>query len=173
MDHTMPDLPPRAEPSSRHDAELVFRQLGLLAAASLVWLLMACSCLTGSANSALRLQQISGLLLSGFFLSRFWQRQRKIRYRAAEDCLLVYAVSLRGWQLAAHYPLDGFAGLYRGGKGSIAEVWLAGKNDGQDVLLDRIFLGTGTLQKRFAAGLADLSQATGLPVFESGEATSK
>ena len=171
MTHTMPDLPPRAEPSSRHDAELVFRQLGLLAAASLGWLLMACSCLTGSANSTLRMQQISSLLLSGFFLSRFWQRQRKIRYRAAEDCLLVYAVSLRGWRLVARYPLDGFAGLYRGGKGLIAEVWLAGKNGGQDVLLDRIFLGTGALQKRFAAGLADLSQATGLPVLESGEAT--
>ena len=170
MAHTMPDLPLRAEPSNRHDAELVFRQLGLLTVASLVWLLMACSCLTGSANSALRLQQISGLLLSGFFLSRFWQRQRKIRYRAAEDCLLVYAVSLRGWRLAARYPLDGFAGLYRGGKGSIAEVWLAGKNGGQDVLLDRIFLGTGVLQKHFAAGLANLSRATGLPVLEPGEA---
>ena len=111
MAHTMPNLPPRAEPSSRHDTELVFRQLGLLTAASLAWLLMACSCLTGSANTALRMQQISGLLLSGFFLSRFWQQQRKIRYRAAEDCLLVYAVSLRGWRLAARYPLDGFAGL--------------------------------------------------------------
>lgn len=111
MAHTMPDLPPRAEPSNRHDMELVFRQLGLLAAASLVWLLIACSCLTGSANSALRLQQISGLLLSGFFLSRFWQRMHKIRYRAVEDCLLVYAVLLRGWRLAARYPLDGFAGL--------------------------------------------------------------
>lgn len=161
----------RAEPSNRHDAELVFRQLGLLAAASLVWLLIFFSCLTGSANSALRLQQISGLLLSGFFLSRFWRRMRKIRYRAAEDCLLVYTASLRGWQLAARYPLDGFIGLYRGGKGSIAEVWLAGKNGGQDVLLDRIFLGTGALQKRFAAGLADLSWATGLPVLEPGEAT--
>ena len=171
MAHTMPDLPPRAESSNRHDAELVFRQLGLLAAASLVWLLMACSCLAGSANSALRMQQISGLLLSGFFLSRFWRRMRKIRYRAAEDCLLVYAVLLRGWRLAARYPLDGFAGLYRGGKRSIAEVWLAGKNGGQDVLLDRIFLGTGTLQKRFAAGLSDLSRATGLPVLEPGEAT--
>ena len=116
MAHTMPNLPPRAEPSSRHDTELVFRQLGLLTAASLAWLLIALSCLTGSANSALRLQQISSLLLSGFFLSRFWQRQRKIRYRAAEDCLLVYAMSLRGWRLAARYPLDGFAGLYRGGK---------------------------------------------------------
>ena len=171
MAHTMPDLPPRAEPSNRHDAEQVFRQLGLLAVASLVWLLIAFSCLTGSANITLRMQQISGLLLSGFFLSRFWQRMRKIRYRAAEDCLLVYAVSLRGWRLAARYPLGGFIGLYRGGKGSIAEVWLAGKNGGQDVLLDRIFLGTGALQKRFAAGLADLSQATGLPVLESGEAT--
>lgn len=161
----------RAEPSSRHDVELVFRQLGLLTAASLVWLLIALSCLTGSANSTLRMQQISSLLLSGFFLSRFWQRMRKIRYRAAEDCLLVYAVSLRGWRLAARYPLDGFVGLYRGGKGLIAEVWLAGKNGGQDVLLDRIFLGTGTLQKRFVAGLADLSRATGLPVLEPGEAT--
>lgn len=36
MTHTMPDLPPRAEPSSRHDTELVFRQLGLLTVASLV-----------------------------------------------------------------------------------------------------------------------------------------
>ena len=139
--------------------------------ASLVWLLIALSCLTGSADTTLRLQQISGLLLSGFFLSRFWQRMRKIRYRAAEDCLLVYAASLRGWQLVARYPLDGFIGLYRGGKGSIAEVWLAGKNGGQDVLLDRIFLGTGALQKRFAAGLADLGHATGLPVLEPGEAT--
>ena len=171
MAHTMPDLPPRAESSSRHDAELVFRQLGLLTAASLVWLLIALSGLTGSADTALRMQQISGLLLSGFFLSRFWQRQRKIRYRAAEDYLLVYAVSLRGWRLVARYPLDGFAGLYRGGKDSIAEVWLAGKNGGQDVLLDRIFLGTGALQKRFAAGLVDLSRATGLPVLEPGEAT--
>ena len=171
MAHTMPDLPPRAEPSSRHDTELVFRQLGLLTAASLVWLLIALSCLTASANSTLRMQQISSLLLSGFFLSRFWQGMRKIRYRAAEDCLLVYAVSLRGWRVATRYPLDGFAGLYRGGKGSIAEVWMAGKNGGQDVLLDRIFLGTGALQKRFAASLADLSQATGLPVLESGEAS--
>ena len=123
MSNEIKKLSHRAEPSSRHDVELVFRQLGLLAAASLVWL------------------------------------------------LLVYAVSLRGWRLVARYPLDGFAGLYRGGKGSIAEVWLAGKNGEQDVLLDRIFLGTGALQKRFAAGLADLSQATGLPVLESGEAT--
>jgi hypothetical protein len=171
MAHTMPNLPPRAEPSSWHDTELVFRQLGLLTVASLVWLLIALSCLTGSADTTLRLQQISGLLLSGFFLNRVWQRMRKIRYRAAEDCLLVYAASLRGWQLVARYPLDGFIGLYRGGKGSIAEVWLAGKNGGQDVLLDRIFLGTGALQKRFAAGLADLSRATGLPVLEPGEAT--
>ena len=171
MAHTMPDLPSRAEPSNRHDVELVFRQLGLLAAASLVWLLIFFSCLTGSANSELRLQRISGLLLSGFFLNRVWQRMRKIRYRAAEDCLLVYAVSLRGWRLAARYPLDGFIGLYRGGKGSIAEVWLAGKNGEQDVLLDRIFLGTGALQKRFAAGLADLSRATGLSVLEPGEAS--
>ena len=89
MAHTMPNLPPRAEPSSRYDTELVFRQLGLLTAVSLVWLLIALSCLTGSADTALRMQQISSLLLSGFFLSRFWQRQRKIRYRAAEDCLLV------------------------------------------------------------------------------------
>lgn len=147
MAHTMPDLPPRAEPSSRHDTELVFRQLGLLTVASLVWLLLALSCLMGSANSALRMQQISSLLLSGFFLSRFWQRQRKIRYRATEDCLLVYAVSLRGWRLAARYPLDGFIGLYRGGK------------------------GTGALQKRFVAGLADLSHATGLPLLEPSEAT--
>ena len=84
---------------------------------------------------------------------------------------VVHAVSLRGWRLAARYPLDGFIGLYLGGKGSIAEVWLAGKNGGQDVLLDRIFLGTGALQKRFATGLADLSRATGLPVLEPGEAT--
>lgn len=74
MSNEIKKLPHRAEPSSRHDVELVFRQLGLLAAASLVWLLMACSCLTGSANSTLRMQQISSLLLSGFFLSRFWQR---------------------------------------------------------------------------------------------------
>lgn len=40
----------RAEPSSRHDTELVFRQLGLLTAVSLVWLLIALSCLTGSAD---------------------------------------------------------------------------------------------------------------------------
>ena len=123
MSNEIKKLLPRAEPSSRHNTELVFRQLGLLTAASLVWLLIALSCLTGSADTALRLQQISSLLLSGFFLSRFWQRQRKIRYRAAEDCLLVYAVSLSGWRLVARYPLDGFAGLYRGGKGSIVEVW--------------------------------------------------
>ena len=171
MTHTMPDLSPRAEPSSRQDTELVFRQLGLLTAASLVWLLIALSCLMGVANTALRMQQISGLLLSGFFLGRCWQRVCKIRYSASEDCLLVYAVSLRGWRLAGSYPLDGFTGLYRSGKGSIAEVWLAGKNGGQDVLLDRIFLGTGALQKRFVTGLADLSHATGLPLLEPSEAT--
>ena len=74
-----------------------------------------------------------------------------------------------GWPLVIRWT--DLPGLYRGGKVSIAEVWLAGKNGGQDVLLDRIFLGTGALQKRFAAGLTDLSQATGLPVLESGEAT--
>ena len=60
MPNEIKKLPHRAEPFSRHDTELVFRQLGLLAAASLVWLLMACSCLTGSANTAMPLQQISG-----------------------------------------------------------------------------------------------------------------
>ncbi|MBH5330189.1 hypothetical protein H9Q10_10995 [Eikenella sp. S3360] len=166
MSNEIKKLPLRDEPAGRHDTELVLRQMGLLSALTLGWLLFACSWLTGEADTALRLQQISGLLLTGFFLGRCWRGLRKIRYRAEEDCLSVYAVSLRGWRLAGHYPLADFAGLYRGGEGTIAEVWLAGKNGGQDVLLDRIFLGTGALRKRFAACLAELSRATGLPVRE-------
>lgn len=125
-------------------------------------------------NQQWRLLWLTVLLFAAWRLAYHWHTLRKVRYNVQEDTLTVYRLRRFKWQPEKHYALSEFCSIYcrkkYGGMGVKAgEIWLAGKEGGNDVrLLEADFLSRDNRQAAEVTA-KQISLATGLPLLEYAE----
>ena len=121
-----------------------------------------------------RLFWLAALLFVAWWFVRSWNTLHKARYNAQEDTLTVYHLRGFKWQPEKHYALSGFCGIYCREKYSSmgtreGEIWLAGKEGGNDVrLLKADFLWRDNRQAAVATA-KKIARTTGLPLLEYAE----
>ena len=111
------------------------------------------------------------LLFAAWRLAYHWHTLRKVRYNVQEDALTICRLRGFKWQPEKHYALSGFCGIYCREKYSsmgvkAGEIWLAGKEGGNDVrLLKADFLWRDNRQAAVATA-KKIARTTGLPLLE-------
>ena len=125
-----------------------------------------------------RLFWLAALLFAAWWFVRSWNTLHKARYNAQEDTLTVYRLRGFKWLPEKHYALSGFCGIYCREKYSRmgareGEIWLAGKEGGNDVrLLKADFLWRDNRQAAVATA-KKIARTTGLPLLEYAEPSEK
>ena len=168
---TQPNLPERAAPKTSGRMEFAVYSLAALLSRIPFLLLVLLILLGGFEFSQKWLFWLAVLLFAGWRLAYHWHTLHKARYNAQEDTLTVYRLRRFKWQPEKHYALSGFCGIYCREKYSSmgareGEIWLAGKEGGNDVrLLKADFL---LRDNRQAAEVTakQIARTTGLPLLE-------
>lgn len=171
---TQPHLPERTALRSEGKTEFAVYSLAALLSRIPFLLLVLLILLGGFEFSQKWLFWLAVLLFAGWRLAYHWHTLHKARYNAQEDTLTVYRLRRFKWQPEKHYVLSAFCGIYCREKYSSmgvreGEIWLAGKEGGNDVrLLKADFL---LHDNRQAAEVTakKISLATGLPLLEYAE----
>ena len=121
-----------------------------------------------------RLFWLAALLFAAWWFVRSWNTLHKVRYNAQEDTLTVYRLRGFKWLPKKYCALSTFCGIYCREKYSsmgvkAGEIWLAGKEGGNDVrLLKADFLWRDNRQAAEVTA-KQISLATGLPLLEYAE----
>ena len=171
---TQPKLPERAAPKTSDRMEFAVYSLAALLSRIPFLLLVLLILLGGFEFSQKWLFWLAVLLFAGWRLAYHWHTLHKVRYNAQEDTLTVYRLRRFKWQPEKHYALSEFCGIYCREKYSSmgareGEIWLAGKEGGNDVrLLKADFL---LRDNRQAAEVTakQIARTTGLPLLEYAE----
>ena len=169
IEEERPNLPERAAPKTSGRMEFAVYSIGTLFSRLLflpfvlllVWIKFGWQ----------RLFWLAALLFVAWWFVRSWNTLHKVRYNAQEDTLTVYHLRGFKWQPEKHYALSGFCGIYCREKYSSmgtreGEIWLAGKEGGNDVrLLKADFLWRDNRQAAEATA-KKIARTTGLPLLE-------
>ena len=168
---TQPDLPERAAPKTSGRMEFAVYSLAALLSRIPFLLLVLLILLGGFEFSQKWLFWLAVLLFAGWRLAYHWHTLHKARFNAQEDTLTVYRLRRFKWQPEKHYALSAFCGIYCREKYSSmgareGEIWLAGKEGGNDVrLLKADFLLRDNRQAAVATA-KQIARTTGLPLLE-------
>ncbi|WP_455229225.1 hypothetical protein, partial [Kingella denitrificans] len=168
---TQPKLPERAAPKTSGRMEFaVYSPAALLS--RIPFLLLVLLMLWGGFEFSQKwLFWLAVLLFAVWRLAYHWHTLHKVRYNAQEDTLTVYRLRRFKWLPKKHCALSAFCGIYcrekYGGMGVKAgEIWLAGKEGGNDVrLLKADFLLRDNRQAAVATA-KQIARTTGLPLLE-------
>ena len=172
IEEERPNLPERAAPKTSGRMEFAVYSIGTLFSRLLflpfvlllVWIEFGWQ----------RLFWLAALLFAAWWFVRSWNTLHKARYNAQEDTLTVYRLRRFKWQPEKHYALSAFCGIYCREKYSSmgtreGEIWLAGKEGGNDVrLLKADFLWRDNRQAAEATA-KKIARTTGLPLLEYAE----
>ena len=168
---TQPHLPERSALRSEGETEFAVYSFAALLSRIPFLLLVLLILLGGFEFSQKWLFWLAVLLFAGWRLAYHWHTLHKARYNAQEDTLTVYRLRRFKWQPEKHYALSGFCGIYCREKYSsmgakAGEIWLAGKEGGNDVrLLKADFLLRDNRQAAVATA-KQITRTTGLPLLE-------
>ncbi|WP_094576032.1 hypothetical protein [Kingella denitrificans] len=171
---TQPNLPERAAPKTSGRMEFAVYSLAALLSRIPFLLLVLLILLGGFEFSQKWLFWLAVLLFAGWRLAYHWHTLHKARFNAQEDTLTVYRLRRFKWQPEKHYALSAFCGIYCREKYSSmgareGEIWLAGKEGGNDVrLLKANFLLRDNRQAALATA-KKIAHTTGLPLLEYAE----
>ena len=171
---TQPHLPERSALRSEGETEFAVYSFAALLSRIPFLLLVLLILLGGFEFSQKWLFWLAVLLFAGWRLAYHWHTLHKARYNAQEDTLTVYRLRRFKWQPEKHYALSGFCGIYCREKYSSmgtreGEIWLAGKEGGNDVrLLKADFLWRDNRQAAEATA-KKIARTTGLPLLEYAE----
>jgi len=174
IEEERPNLPERAAPKTSGRMEFAVYSIVALLSRIPFLLLVLLILLGGFEFSQKWLFWLAVLLFAGWRLAYHWHTLHKARYNAQEDTLTVYRLRRFKWQPEKHYALSAFCGIYCREKYSsmgvkAGEIWLAGKEGGNDVrLLKADFL---LRDNRQAAEITakQIARTTGLPLLEYAE----
>ena len=167
---TQPKLPERAAPKTSGRMEFAVYSIGTLFS-RLLFFLPFVLLLVWIEFGWQRLFWLAALLFAAWWFVRSWNTLHKVRYNAQEDTLTVYRLRGFKWQPEKHYALSGFCGIYCREKYSsmgvkAGEIWLAGKEGGNDVrLLKADFLWRDNRLAAVATA-KKIARTTGLPLLE-------
>ena len=173
---TQPKLPERAAPKTSGRMEFAVYSIGTLF--SRLLFLPFVLLLVWIESGWQRLFWLAALLFAAWWFVRSWNTLHKVCYNAQEDTLTVYRLRGFKWQPEKHYALSGFCGIYCREKYSsmgvkAGEIWLAGKEGGNDVrLLKADFLWRDNRQAAVATA-KKIARTTGLPLLEYAEPSEK
>ena len=168
---TQPHLPERSALRSEGKTEFAVYSLAALLSRIPFLLLVLLILLGGFEFSQKWLFWLVVLLFAGWRLAYHWHTLHKARYNAQEDTLTVYRLRRFKWQPEKHCVLSAFCGIYCREKYSSmgvreGEIWLAGKEGGNDVrLLKADFLLRDNRQAALATA-KKIARTTGLPLLE-------
>ena len=168
---TQPHLPERSALRSEGKTEFAVYSFVALLSRIPFLLLVLLILLGGFEFSQKWLFWLAVLLFAGWRLAYHWHTLHKARYNAQEDTLTVYRLRRFKWQPEKHYALSAFCGIYCREKYSSmgareGEIWLAGKEGGNDVrLLKADFLLRDNRQAAVATA-KQIARTTGLPLLE-------
>lgn len=168
---TQPHLPERSALRSEGETEFAVYSLAALLSRIPFLLLVLLILLGGFEFSQKWLFWLAVLLFAGWRQAYHWHTLHKARYNAQEDTLTVYRLRRFKWQPEKHYALSAFCGIYCREKYSSmgvreGEIWLAGKEGGNDVrLLKADFLLHDNRQAAVATA-KKIARTTGLPLLE-------
>ena len=171
---TQPHLPERSALRSEGKTEFAVYSFVALLSRIPFLLLVLLILLGGFEFSQKWLFWLAVLLFAGWRLAYHWHTLHKARYNAQEDTLTVYRLRRFKWQPEKHYALSAFCGIYCREKYSSmvvreGEIWLAGKEGGNDVrLLKADFLLRDNRQAALATA-KKIAHTTGLPLLEYAE----
>ena len=175
---TQPHLPERSALRSDGETEFAVYSLAALLSRIPFLLLVLLILLGGFEFSQKWLFWLAVLLFAGWRLAYHWHTLHKARYNAQEDTLTVYRLRRFKWQPEKYYALSAFCGIYCREKYSSmgvreGEIWLAGKEGGNDVrLLKADFLLHDNRQAAVATA-KKIARTTGLPLLEYIEPTAR
>ena len=164
---TQPKLPERAAPKTSGRMEFAVYSIGTLFSRIPFLLLVLLLMVWGREPFWLMIL----LFTVAVRLAYPWHTLHKVRYNAQEDTLTVYRLRRFKWQPEKHYALSAFCGIYCREKYSSmgvreGEIWLAGKEGGNDVrLLKADFLLRDNRQAAVATA-KQIARTTGLPLLE-------
>ena len=178
IEEERPNLPERAAPKTSGRMEFAVYSIAALLSRIPFLLLVLLILLGGFEFSQKWLFWLAVLLFAGWRLAYHWHTLHKARYNAQEDTLTVYRLRRFKWQPEKHYALSAFCGIYCREKYSSmgareGEIWLAGKEGGNDVrLLKADFL---LRDNRQAAEITakQIARTTGLPLLEYVESAAR
>ena len=166
---TQPKLPERAAPKTSGRMEFAVYSIGTLF--SRLLFLPFVLLLVWIESGWQRLFWLAALLFAAWWFVRSWNTLHKVCYNAQEDTLTVYRLRGFKWLPEKHYALSAFCGIYCREKYSsmgakAGEIWLAGKEGGNDVrLLKADFLWRDNRQAAVATA-KKIARTTGLPLLE-------
>ena len=168
---TQPKLPERAAPKTSGRMEFAVYSLAALLSRIPFLLLVLLMLWGGFEFSQKWLFWLAVLLFAGWRLAYHWHTLHKVRYNAQEDTLTVYRLRRFKWQPEKHYALSEFCGIYCREKYSSmgareGEIWLAGKEGGNDVLLLKADFLLRDNRQAAVATAKQIARTTGLPLLE-------
>ena len=171
IEEERPNLPERAAPKTSGRMEFAVYSIVALLSRIPFLLLVLLILLGGFEFSQKWLFWLAVLLFAGWRLAYHWHTLHKVRYNMQEDALILYRLRRFKWQPEKHYALSAFCGIYCREKYSsmgakAGEIWLAGKEGGNDVrLLKADFLLRDNRQAAVATA-KQIARTTGLPLLE-------
>lgn len=168
---TQPHLPERSALRSEGETEFAVYSLAALLSRIPFLLLVLLILLGGFEFSQKWLFWLAVLLFAGWRLAYHWHTLHKVHYNAQEDTLTVYRLRRFKWQPEKHYALSGFCGIYCREKYSSmgareGEIWLAGKEGGNDVRLLKADFLLRDNRQAVVATAKQIAHTTGLPLLE-------
>ena len=175
IEEERPNLPERAAPKTSGRMEFAVYSLAALLSRIPFLLLVLLMLWGGFEFSQKWLFWFAVLLFAGWRLAYHWHTLHKARYNAQEYTLTICRLRGFKWQPEKHYALSEFCGIYCREKYSSmgAEIWLAGKEGGNDVrLLKADFLLRDNRQAALATA-KQIVRTTGLPLLEYVEPTER
>ena len=171
---TQPHLPERSALRSEGETEFAVYSLAALLSRIPFLLLVLLILLGGFEFSQKWLFWLAVLLFAGWRLAYHWHTLHKARYNAQEDTLTVYRLRRFKWQPEKHCALSAFCGIYCREKYSSmgvreGEIWLAGKEGGNDVRLLKADFLLRDNRQAVGATAKKIARTTGLPLLEYAE----
>ena len=171
---TQPKLPERAAPKTSGRMEFAVYSIAALLSRIPFLLLVLLILLGGFEFSQKWLFWLAVLLFAGWRLAYHWHTLHKARYNAQEDTLTVYRLRRFKWQPEKHYALSAFCGIYCREKYSsmgvkAGEIWLAGKEGGNDVRLLKVDFLLRDNRQAAEVTAKQIARTTGLPLLEYAE----
>ena len=168
---TQPHLPERSALRSEGETEFAVYSFAALLS-RIPFLLLVLLILLGEFEFSQKwLFWLAVLLFAGWRLAYHWHTLHKARYNAQEDTLTVYRLRGFKWLPEKHYALSGFCGIYCREKYSSmgareGEIWLAGKEGGNDVRLLKADFLLRDNRQAVVATAKKIARTTGLPLLE-------
>ena len=174
IEEERPNLPERAAPKTSGRMEFAVYSLAALLSRIPFLLLVLLILLGGFEFSQKWLFWLAVLLFAGWRLAYHWHTLHKARYNAQEDTLTVYRLRRFKWQPEKHCALSAFCGIYCREKYSSmgvreGEIWLAGKEGGNDVRLLKADFLLRDNRQAVGATAKKIARTTGLPLLEYAE----